>query len=155
MVMQKRIIFKAQIMIANNKRLNHSPMRERAIVLMREALELLEEAGEDLAAYHLQWAHDIAIPGGRQYSGPAVRRRCPRQGLGDRHYLDPHPAYLAVVIDLYSRRVVGWSIQSRQTTDAVLQALHMAVWRRKPDPFGSGLAVHQHGLGGLHPGSQS
>lgn len=41
-------------------------------------------------------------------------------------------AYLAVVIDLYSRRVVGWSMQSRQTTDAVLQALHMAVWRRKP-----------------------
>ena len=41
-------------------------------------------------------------------------------------------AYLAVVIDLYSRRVVGWSIQSRQTTDVVLQALLMAVWRRKP-----------------------
>ncbi|MFD2855787.1 IS3 family transposase [Seohaeicola zhoushanensis] len=41
-------------------------------------------------------------------------------------------AYLAVVIDLYSRRVVGWSMQSRQTTDVVLQALLMATWRRKP-----------------------
>jgi len=41
-------------------------------------------------------------------------------------------AYLAVVIDLYSRRVVGWAIQSRQTTDVVLRALLMAVWRRKP-----------------------
>ncbi len=41
-------------------------------------------------------------------------------------------AYLAVVIDLYSRRVVGWSIQTRQITDLVLQALLMAVWRRKP-----------------------
>ncbi|SPF81496.1 hypothetical protein PRI8871_03320 [Pseudoprimorskyibacter insulae] len=41
-------------------------------------------------------------------------------------------AYLAVVIDLYSRRVVGWSMQSRQTTDVVLQALLMAIWRRKP-----------------------
>lgn len=41
-------------------------------------------------------------------------------------------AYLAVVIDLHSRRVVGWSMQSRQTTDVVLQALHMAVGRRKP-----------------------
>ncbi|MBN9671700.1 IS3 family transposase, partial [Roseibium aggregatum] len=41
-------------------------------------------------------------------------------------------AYLAVVIDLFSRRVVGWSMQSRQTTDVVLQALLMAVWRRKP-----------------------
>jgi putative transposase len=41
-------------------------------------------------------------------------------------------AYLAVVIDLYSRRVIGWSMQGRQTTDVVLQALLMAVWRRKP-----------------------
>ena len=41
-------------------------------------------------------------------------------------------AYLAVVIDLYSRKVVGWSMQNRQTTEVVLQALHMAVWRRKP-----------------------
>ena len=40
--------------------------------------------------------------------------------------------YLAVVIDMFSRRVVGWSIQSRQTTELVLQALLMAVWRRKP-----------------------
>ena len=36
-------------------------------------------------------------------------------------------AYLAVVIDLYSRRVVGWALQNRQTTDVVLQALLMAV----------------------------
>ena len=41
-------------------------------------------------------------------------------------------AYLAVVIDLHSRRVVGWCVRSRQTTDVVLQALLMAVWRRKP-----------------------
>jgi len=40
--------------------------------------------------------------------------------------------YLAVVIDLYSRRVIGWATQSRQPTDLVLQALLMAVWRRKP-----------------------
>ena len=42
-------------------------------------------------------------------------------------------SYLAVVIDLYSRRIVGWAMQSRQPTDLVLQALLMAVWRRKPD----------------------
>ena len=41
-------------------------------------------------------------------------------------------SYLAVVIDLFSRRVVGWAMQSRQPTDLVLQALLMAVWRRKP-----------------------
>ena len=36
-------------------------------------------------------------------------------------------SYLAVVIDLYSRKVVGWTMQSRQTPDVVLQALLMAV----------------------------
>jgi len=40
--------------------------------------------------------------------------------------------YLAVVIDLYSRRVVGWSMHSRMQTDLVLNALLMALWRRKP-----------------------
>ena len=41
-------------------------------------------------------------------------------------------SYLAVVIDLFSRRVVGWSMQNRRPTDLVSQALFMSVWRRKP-----------------------
>lgn len=40
--------------------------------------------------------------------------------------------YLAVVIDLFSRQVIGWSMQSRIQVDLVLNALLMAVWRRKP-----------------------
>jgi putative transposase len=39
--------------------------------------------------------------------------------------------YLAVVIDLFSRRVIGWPMQSRMQMDLVLSALLMAVWRRK------------------------
>jgi len=40
--------------------------------------------------------------------------------------------YLAVVLDLFSRQVVGWSMDSRMSKDLVLQALLAAVWRRKP-----------------------
>lgn len=40
--------------------------------------------------------------------------------------------YLAVVLDLFSRQVVGWSMQSRMTRDLVMQALLMAIWRRRP-----------------------
>jgi len=47
--------------------------------------------------------------------------------------------YLAVVIDLHSRLVVGWSMQSRMETRLVLDALTMAVWRRKPK---NGLIIH-------------
>ena len=40
--------------------------------------------------------------------------------------------YLAVVIDLYSRKVVGWSMKPRMATELVLDALTMAMWRRRP-----------------------
>ena len=40
--------------------------------------------------------------------------------------------YLAVVLDLYSRQIVGWSMQSRMTTAIVMDALTMALWRRRP-----------------------
>ena len=38
--------------------------------------------------------------------------------------------YVAVVLDLYSRRIVGWSMQSSMTSQLVADALIMAVWRR-------------------------
>lgn len=48
-------------------------------------------------------------------------------------------SYLAIVMDLYSRRIVGWSIGSRMTKTLVLNALDMAFWQRKP---ASGLIHH-------------
>jgi len=47
--------------------------------------------------------------------------------------------FLAVVLDLFSRKVVGWAMHSTMHTDLVLNALVMAVWRRKPPP---GLLIH-------------
>jgi len=38
--------------------------------------------------------------------------------------------YVAVVLDLYSRRIVGWSMQASMTAQLVADALMMAVWRR-------------------------
>ena len=40
--------------------------------------------------------------------------------------------YLAVVLDLFNREVVGWSIKPRMTADIVIDALTMAWFRRKP-----------------------
>ena len=40
--------------------------------------------------------------------------------------------YQCVVIDLFSRRVVGWPAQSRTTTELTLWVLLIAVWKRKP-----------------------
>ena len=40
--------------------------------------------------------------------------------------------YVAVVLDLFSRRVVGWSISARMTAQFVIDAMLMAIWRRGP-----------------------
>lgn len=40
--------------------------------------------------------------------------------------------FLAAVIDLFSRQVVGWSMQPRMDRELALNALLMAVWRRQP-----------------------
>ncbi len=47
--------------------------------------------------------------------------------------------YLAVVIDLYSRMVVGWAMSERMTADLTCQALIMGLWRRK---MPQGVIVH-------------
>ncbi|MFP1774409.1 IS3 family transposase [Lonsdalea quercina] len=44
--------------------------------------------------------------------------------------------YLAVVIDLFARNVVGWSMKPTLSRELALDALMMAVWRRKPDGEG-------------------
>jgi putative transposase len=41
-------------------------------------------------------------------------------------------AYFAIVIDRFSRRVIGWSLQSRSTTELALQSLLASIRRRKP-----------------------
>jgi putative transposase len=40
--------------------------------------------------------------------------------------------YLAVVLDLFSRQVIGWSMDSRMDRELALNALLTAVWRRQP-----------------------
>jgi len=47
--------------------------------------------------------------------------------------------YLAVVMDLASRRIVGWSMSDRIKAELVCEALKSAYWRRKPAP---GLIAH-------------
>jgi putative transposase len=52
--------------------------------------------------------------------------------------------YLAVVLDAFSRRVVGWSIADHVRSELVVDAVQMAVWRRWP-PTGQTVAHSDHG----------
>ena len=47
--------------------------------------------------------------------------------------------YLAFILDVYSRKVVGWSMASHLRTELVVDALEMALWRRRP---GAGVIHH-------------
>ena len=48
-------------------------------------------------------------------------------------------AYLAVVLDLYSRKVVGWALHTHMRETLIIEALEAALTRRQPDP---GLLLH-------------
>lgn len=63
--------------------------------------------------------------------------------VGDITYIatDEGWLFLAVVIDLYSRQVVGWSLQETMTRGIVMDALRMAWFKRRPDKQ-SGLIFH-------------
>jgi len=73
--------------------------------------------------------------------------------VGDITYVETQEGwlYLAVVIDLYSRQVVGWSMNKRMKATLVNDALLMAIWKRKPakgliwhTDRGSQYASHSH-----------
>src|ERR1700704_6196968 len=42
--------------------------------------------------------------------------------------------YLAVVLDTFSRRIVGWAMETHLRTELVLQALNLSLWQRRPAP---------------------
>jgi putative transposase len=52
--------------------------------------------------------------------------------------------YLAIVLDAFSRMVVGWSIADHMRAELVVDALQMATWQRQP-PAGSTVAHSDHG----------
>ena len=62
--------------------------------------------------------------------------------MGGRHHPAAHREgwlYLAVVLDAFSRRVVGWAMADHLRTELVLDALDMAISQRQPAP---GLVCH-------------
>lgn len=70
-----------------------------------------------------------------------VARRVDKVWVADITYIATAEGflYLAFILDLYSRRVVGWAMEGHLRTEIVVDALRMAVWRRKP---AAGLVHH-------------
>jgi len=73
-----------------------------------------------IAPNHVQQQFDVTEPN--------------RVWVTDITYIRTHEGwlYLAVVLDLFSRQVIGWSMQPRMDRELAINALLMAVWRRQP-----------------------
>lgn len=87
-----------------------------------------------------QSQHDLPVAPnrlGQNFTAPAPNR----VWVSDITYLWTAEGwlYLAAVLDLHARSVVGWAMADRMTRDLVMAALVMAVGRRRPEP---GLIVH-------------
>jgi len=63
--------------------------------------------------------------------------------------------FVAVVLDLFSRRVIGWSMQSTMTAQLVIDALTMAIWRRGEERMAQEAALLHHSDRGSQYSSES
>lgn len=72
---------------------------------------------------------------------PFVVRQANRQWVSDLTFIPTRAGwlYLAVVLDVFSRKVIGWAMDLRITSGLVCEAVRMAIQRRRPVP---GLIVH-------------
>ncbi len=60
------------------------------------------------------------------------------------HATEGGKVYVAVVLDAWSRMVIGWSIADHIRSELVVDALQMAIWRRRP-PVGKTICHTDHG----------
>jgi putative transposase len=86
-------------------------------------------------------ANQRALPVPRHLEWPFVAAAPNRVWMGDITYIPTGegPLYLAVIIDLYSRRVIGWAMDSHQRQELAERALRMALLQR---PTGAELTLH-------------
>jgi putative transposase len=123
----------------------HLDLRDEGIRVGRKRVERLMRAAE-LSGYvrRRRYKTTIRVPGVRVASDLVERDFNPaapnRLWASDIKYVPTWQGtlYLASVIDCYSRRVVGWSMRDQMPAELVVDALEMAIERRRP----SGQLIH-------------
>lgn len=100
-------------------------IKGRVVTVTRRAPKLrkFQQAGENL----------------RLHNAPPAR--CDQQWVADITYIKvgSRYQYLVTIMDVYSRRILGWSLNSSRTVDDVLPLLKRVIARRRPPP---GLIFH-------------
>ena len=124
----------------------HAELRETGVRCGRKRIaRLMRQAG--LAGAHRRRRLRTTIRDGDAAPAPDLVARAfatdrpDRLWIADITYVRTWSGwlYLAVVLDTFSRRVVGWSMADHLQSDLVVDALNMALWNRRPAP---GLVHH-------------
>ena len=119
----------------------HAALRQQGIRIGRKRVERLMRAQRLTGAVPRKRARTtVRVPGVRPAAdlvGGDFAPSAPNQlWVADIKYIPPAAGwlYLATVIDCFSRRVVGWSMRDDLRAELVVDALEMAVARRRPRP---------------------
>jgi putative transposase len=118
----------------------HAELREDGVVAGHNRVaRLMRLRGLRGVSRRRGWCVTTRREKGRQPAPDLVERRFQASGINqlwvaDMTYIPTWAGfgYLAVVLDVFSRKVVGWAFGQRQTADLVLAALNMALITRKP-----------------------
>jgi putative transposase len=138
----------------------HAELRHRGVRVSRKRVaRLMRQAGLSGLLLRRRGKTTIRVPGVRPAPDLVARDFTPaapnRLWAADLTVIPTWEGklYLAVVVDCYSRRCVGWAMAEHMRAELVVEALEMAVWRRKP---AAGLVRHsdQGSQGGLNRCSQ-
>lgn len=118
----------------------HAELRARGIVCGRGRVARLMRLNEVVARrrkrYKVTTKVDTRSPVAPNVLARDFTAKRPNaKWLADITYIDTYEGwlYLAAVMDVYSRRIVGWSMHSRMKTELVEAALHMALGQRDHD----------------------
>jgi putative transposase len=124
----------------------HAELRQRGVRISRKRVaRLMRQAGLSGLLVRRRGTTTIRVPGVRPAPDLVARDFNPiepnRLWAADLTEIPTWEGklYLAVVIDCYSRRCVGWAMADHMRAELVVEALEMAVWQRKP---AAGLVHH-------------
>lgn len=123
-----------QALRAQNQRIGHERVRQS---LVRQGLAPVYKR-----RYRITTDSNHALPIAPNLVARRFEGWAPDQAwAGDVTYIATQEGwlYLAAILDLGSRKIVGWSLSDRMTSDLVCNALKAAYWQRKPAP---GLIMH-------------
>jgi putative transposase len=131
----------------------HAELRHRGVRVSRKRVaRLMREAGLSGMVRRRKGRTTIRVPG--VATAPDLVRRDFAPAAPNRLWVADlteiatweGKLYLAVVVDAFSRRCVGWAMAEHMRAELVVEALEMAIWQRRPSP---GL-VHHSDRGGQY-----